>query len=50
MIFCVSALAHNALQLPFFFSFSTGFWTDRQKLFSTIYPIAALSACDQDRS
>ena len=37
-IYCVCALAHNALQLPFFFffffSFRTGFSTDCLKLFS----------------
>ena len=33
--FCICALAHNALQLPFFFffSFSTGFWMNCLKLF-----------------
>ena len=34
--YCVCDLAHNALQLPFFFffSFTTGFWTDCLKCFS----------------
>ena len=40
IFFCVCALVHNALRLPFFFfffsffSFSAGFWTDCFKLFS----------------
>ena len=40
VFFCVCALVHNALRLPFFFfffsffSFSTGFWTDCLKRFS----------------
>ena len=42
-IFCIYALAYNALQLPFFFffffSFSTGFWTDCLKLFSKRFMI-----------
>ena len=49
--FCIT---QNALQWPFFFFSSLSpsrqcFWTDRQKLFSNICQIAALSACDQDR-
>ena len=41
----------NCLLFFFFiFFFSTGFWTDWQNLFSTICPIATLSACDHDRS
>ena len=35
------------------FSFSSSlqrFWTDWQKLSSNVCPIAALNACDQDRS
>ena len=47
-------VTHNAWQLPFvFFSLCPSrqcFWTHWQKLFLKFCPIAALSACDQDRS
>ena len=38
---CVCALAHNALQLPFFFffSFSRGFWADCLEIFSKCFII-----------
>ena len=53
----IIALASNAksfaIAILFFFSFSPSwrcFWTDWQKLFVYFSSIAALGACDQDRT
>ena len=47
--YCVCALAHNALELPFFyffiffFSFSTGFWPDWQFFFAYVLLVVAFT-------
>ena len=47
-IYCLCPLAHDALQLPFFFffSFSTGFWTDWQFFFAYVLFVVAFNACE----